>query len=144
MTLKVTDFKNFVSDDYDVMKKALADQLQKHYDSLVETVPTIKSISWYASQEDEMTFNLMEFNLSKDNGYIYEYNVRSSYHPDVKEVEISTDEFKPEEIELIEQFRDYLDTLAHITTVLWGSRYFQLNSDPNPIPQFSAKQVKIK
>jgi hypothetical protein len=138
MTLNVSDIDKFRAEDYDIIKKTLANQLQKHYDLLVDAVPAIKSINWYASQEDEMSFDVVEFKLVKNNGYIYDYHLYENQN------EIDSDEFNPEEIQLIDEFQTYLRTLATLTTTLWGSRYFQLNSEQDPVPQFSAQHVKIK
>lgn len=122
MTLTPNEIKQFVNDDYDILKKALAKQLQEHFNILVEAVPTIKTIGWYASQEDESVFDVAEFKLFKNNGYIFEYNLSGNEPTGAK------DEFKQEEVDLILEFHYYLKKLSNVTNNLWGSRYLKLDN----------------
>ena len=125
MTLTANSFTQFIDDNYQLLQKNLGEQLQKHFNLLVELVPNIQSIEWTSSQEDEMVFELIEFQVVKNNGYTFAFSLYADNDG------LSEEEFNFEEKQLIAEFIDYLDSLSNLIVTLWGSQSFRLEGDKN-------------
>lgn len=129
MHLTIESFKEFNNEieklsiqHNEILQKKLGEQFQKHFDLLVESIPKIKSIEWSSSQEDDSVYALTYFKVLKDNNYIYEDSPYSGNST------ISTDEFNPQEIELILGFEAYLHHFSYLIVSTWGSVHFRLDS----------------
>lgn len=121
MTLKANIFQEWFEDDLTSIKKTLTLQLEKHFSVLVSSVPSIDSIEWKYEQEDEMIFSLTFLRVIKKNHHFILVN----YH----DVKIESTEFNQEEIQSIIEFKDYLDKLSKIITIIFGSGQFSLEND---------------
>lgn len=120
MILTIKDVEKFRDDNYELLKTNLREQIQKHFILIVEAIPTIKSIEWTSSQEDEMMFSLKNLKIIKTNGYFFEYYYYAGNN------KLSKEEFNNEEIELILAFQTYLNSLSKIIVNLWGDSSFLL------------------
>jgi hypothetical protein len=138
MELTSNTFDQLGEDTCELLQKTLQEQLQNHFNLLVEAVPTIKCIEWTTEQEDEMVFSLIDFHVVKNNGYRYEYHSHNRDNPI-----ISSEEFNNKEIELISGFQHHLDTFSHLIVALCGNDTFRLDTEPAPIVLPTTQKMKI-
>lgn len=132
MNLKKENFEEFADENHTLLKTTLGTQFEKHFNLLVEAVPSIKNIEWTSSQEDEMVFDLRSFSLEKNNGYVYHYELYNDNQP------LSDKEFTQQEIELINGFKNYLEYQSSLIVKLFGSDNFKLENT-----QTATKKLKM-